>query len=305
MIRIGSAGWSYPDWDGVVYPAPRPRDFDPLACLAAFLDCVEINSSFYRIPAPSAAASWAERVAGRAGFLFTAKLWRGFTHDAAPGSAEEAGAAERAFRDAMRPLREAGLLGAVLIQFPYSFHNAAHNRARLAEILERFADFPLVVEVRHASWLRGEFLGFLRERGAGFCNIDQPAVSANIPPTAHVTGAPAYVRLHGRNAEAWFDEGAGRDRRYDYLYTTEELASWSERIRVLAASAADVFIIANNHYRGQGVANALELRALVEDRTVDAPPGILAAYPHLASRARAAPHSPQTPPPAQGILPLR
>lgn len=305
LIRIGSAGWSYPDWDGIVYPSRRSRDFDPLACLAAFLDCVEINASFYRIPNPGSAASWAERTAPFERFLFTAKLWRGFTHEAL-GPGDEAREAERAFREALQPLRDAGKLGALLVQFPYSFHDTPESRTRLGEILGRFADFPVVVEVRHSSWLKEEFTSYLREQGVAFCNVDQPALSSNIPPTAHVTAPTAYVRLHGRNAGAWFEEGAGRDRRYDYLYSAEELAGWAGRITSLAATAKDVIVIANNHYRGQGVANALELRSMIEGTKVQGPPGILDAFPRLRDRVEAGPAPvPRTRTSAQGFLPFR
>jgi len=308
MIRIGSAGWSYPDFEGIVYPRTPQRGFDPLAFLAGFLDLVEINASFYRIPHPRATSSWAERVSGNHRFLFTAKLWRGFTHETAALTPEIAASAEHEFREAMRPLVERSLLGAVLVQFPYSFHNTAVNRARLSEIIDRFSDMPLAVEIRHASWLEAAYIDFLRERGIAFCNVDQPAVSSNIPPTAHVTAGFAYARLHGRNQEDWFEEGAGRDRRYDYLYSAEELSGWVVRIADMAAGAKDVFIVANNHYRGQGVANAVELKASVEKIVAEAPADLIATYPRLARCARpthpSTSESGRTIPPSQGILPL-
>jgi uncharacterized protein YecE (DUF72 family) len=302
LIRVGSAGWSYPDWDGLVYPARSGKGFDPLAYLARFVDCIEINSTFYRIPQPSAAASWAERIADRADFRFTAKLWRGFTHE--PILPEEARSAESSFRSAMEPLRSAGKLSAILIQFPYSVHDTLENRDRLAEILDRFSDFPLVVEVRHASWMKDDYLAWLKERSVGFCNVDQPAISANIGPTDHVTAPVAYVRLHGRNVEAWFDDGAGRDRRYDYLYTAEELAPWVDRI-ISMSLATDVFVIANNHYRGQGVANAVEIKSLLMGANVAAPRALLETYPRLKSRATGVEtERGRRRSPAQGVLPL-
>jgi uncharacterized protein YecE (DUF72 family) len=303
LIRFGSAGWSYPDWEGIVYPAPRARGFDALAYLASFVDCIEVNVSFYRIPRKESAASWAERVGGKEGFLFTVKLWQGFTHEAQQ-TADDARRSERAFRDLLAPLRAAGLLGAVLVQFPYSFHNTRESRERLRSLLDRFEDLPIVVEVRHASWMKEDFLAYLRERGAAFCNIDQPSISRNIPITGHVTSRIAYVRLHGRNAAAWFEEGAGRDRRYDYLYAAEELADWAGRIGDLATGAEDVFIIANNHYRGQGVANILELKAMVAGRAVDAPASLVEAYPHLGEKVRPVAPARRGKKPAQGALPF-
>jgi uncharacterized protein YecE (DUF72 family) len=304
LIRIGSAGWSYPDWSGVVYPAGSPRGFDPLAFLASFVDCIEVNSTFYRIPDPAAAESWAKRVPDPERFRFTAKLWRGFTHEGEAMSASEATSSEAAFRVAMGPLKAAGLLGAVLVQFPYSFHDTPVSRKRLAEILDRFADLPLVVEVRHSSWLKDEVFAWLRERGAGFCNVDQPEISANIPPTAHVTSPVGYVRFHGRNRETWFAQEPGADR-YNYLYSAEELAPWADRIRSVAASADDVFVIANNHYGGKAVANALELKSMIEGREVEAPGVLLRAFPTLAAHARPAGDPVSDPLPEQGDLPFQ
>src|SRR5919109_731050 len=89
-IRIGPAGWSYPDWEGQVYPKPKPRGFDPLAYLAQYFDTIEINSTFYRIPAATMTRSWATRVSDHPTFRFTGKLWQGCTHEG-PASAEDRG----------------------------------------------------------------------------------------------------------------------------------------------------------------------------------------------------------------------
>jgi len=286
LIRIGSAGWSYPDWEGVVYPRRTGHRFDPLAYLAEFVDCIEINSTFYRIPAPSSATGWAQRVSVNPDFRFTVKLWRGFTHGPTLPRGDLL-VAEEEFRACVEPLRAAGRLGAVLVQYPYSFHNTQESRRKLRELLDRLEGLPLAVEIRHDSWLVDDFLEMLRERGTAFCNIDQPRVSRNVPATAHVTAEVGYARLHGRNAETWFQEGAGRNRRYDYLYSEEELLGWKDLVSGMAG-AREIFVIANNHYRGQALANALELKSLIEERRVTAPAELLSAFPALAKRARAA-----------------
>lgn len=305
MIRFGSAGWSYADWEGVVYPEGGGRRFDALAWLARFVDCIEVNATFYRIPPERTAASWAERLASREGFRLTVKLWQGFTHGRHSLSAAEMRDAEKAFRSLLRPLRQVDLLGAVLVQYPYSFHNTGENRERLRDLVSRFQDLPLALEVRHTSWMQDEFLGWLRENGVAFCNIDQPDLSSNIPPTRHVTSGLAYVRLHGRNADAWFSRDAGRDRRYDYLYSEEELAGWAERIEGLAGDADELFVIANNHFRGQGMVNILELKAILEDGKVPAPGPLLRTYPRLGRRATPVePDSGIPRDPAQGALPF-
>lgn len=97
------------------------------------------------------------------------------------------------------------------------------------------------------------------------------------------TARVGYVRVHGRNDRDRFREDAGRDERYDYLCTADELAPWAARVRTLAADPAteDVFVVTNNHSRGKAVANALMLRSIAEGRPVPAPPTLVAAYPDL------------------------
>lgn len=296
MIRVGTAGWDYPDWNGVVYPMPRPRAFDPLVMLSEVFDVIEVNATFYRTPPPTAADSWVRRTASRPGFRFTVKLPRAFTHARAlEGDPREAdvdeGASlddeERRFRAAIAPLVEAGRLGAVLVQFPQSFHAAETERRILGEILDRFAGLPLVVEFRHAGWGSAETAELLRARGAGFCNIDQPRLGSTLRPTRLVTSRVAYVRLHGRNAADWFREGAGRDRRYDYLYTEKELSPWIDAVRSIAEEGADTYVITNNHFRGKAAVNALQIKAALEGGLVKVPDPLLAFYPELSRIARA------------------
>src|SRR5947209_8250655 len=108
MLRIGPAGWSYKDWNGIVYPEPRPRGFDPLAYLSRYFHTIEINTSFYGPPKESTAKKWAASVAGNEKFRFTAKLFQSFTHERKPAPNDE-----QEFKDGFAPLIEAGRLGAV------------------------------------------------------------------------------------------------------------------------------------------------------------------------------------------------
>jgi len=283
MIRVGIAGWSYDDWDGIVYPASRPARFDRLAYLSEFFDTIEINSSFYRIPDPKTVTSWARRVSGRPDFRFTAKLHQGFTHK----RSELQAADEAAFKRAMDPLAAAGILGAVLVQFPYSFRPGPGSGGTLEAIVEAFRAYPLVVEVRHQAWATDTFFEYLRGRGVGFCNLDQPPVARSLGPTETATSKVGYVRLHGRNAANWFRKDAQPWERYDYVYAEAELTSWAGPIRRLAEQTADVFIIANNHYRGKGPLAALTLLALLRGEKVSAPAELVAAYPQIAPRTHA------------------
>jgi len=297
MIRIGVAGWDYTDWGGVVYPAPRPRRFDPIRFLSGYFDLIEINVSFYRQPDPVQARSWTGRAVA-AGACFSAKLYRGLTHagtQAAPQAGPDARPIEEMaarYREGIEPLREAGILRAVLMQFPQSFHDREMSRSRLARLCEHLEGLPLVAEFRHESWGGEAALGFLRGLKIGFCNIDQPALSATLPPTAHVTSPLAYVRLHGRNAANWFRDGVPAAARYDYFYSSAELEPWVERVRSLARRAEEVLIIANNHYRGKGPANALMLKAALTGGRVRAPASLAAAYPGLGAVAVPDPSGP-------------
>lgn len=277
MIRYGPAGWEYDDWAGIVYPAPAPRGFDRLGYLARLFDTVEVNSSFYRPYPAEIADRWCDRVGDVPGFRFGAKVWRRFTHER-----EAYGAAEVAEgRALLDRLQARGRLGAALLQFPWSFRRDAAAEAWLRDLFRALAGLPLVLEVRHASWDAPEVLAALDAAGVGMVNVDQPMFHGSLGPRARVTGPVAYVRVHGRNGRDWFRKGAGRDARYDYLYTARELRPWVERVRAMASSPRipDVYVVTNNHFRGQAVANAKMLEAMTEGRPAAAPPSLLAAYP--------------------------
>jgi len=255
-IYVGPAGWSYADWEGIVYPQPKPRGFRPPSYLAQWFNTIELNNTFYRPPSASMCERWVKDVADRPEFLYTAKLWNRFTHQRDEQWTQQD---VRVFRDGMAPLVDAGRLGALLVQFPWSFHYGQPSKDHLSGLVEELGDLPLVVEVRGSEWVREEPLDFIRSLGIGFCNIDQPTMRGNIPLTAHAFGRVGYLRLHGRNAEAWFAEDAGRDRRYDYLYSPSELDEIEAALGKIAEQVERMFVIANNHYRGQAVATGLEL----------------------------------------------
>ncbi|MBI4559380.1 MAG: DUF72 domain-containing protein [Candidatus Hydrogenedentes bacterium] len=277
-VRVGPAGWSYEDWKGIVYPPAMPARVHPLTYLCQFFDTVEINTTFYRPVNPRHSTSWVQRVSGNANFRFTAKLWQRFTHerDTWPSGDEI-----QQVREGLAPLCDSGKLGALLIQFPWSFKRTVENRPWLARVLEEFSQYPLALEIRHASWNRPEVFDGLRERRVAFCNIDQPLFSGSLKPTAEVTSRVGYVRLHGRNADDWFREDAGRDERYDYLYTPEELKAWIEKIERIRALADEVYVITNNHYRGQAVVNAFELRDALGQPAAVVPDSLVERYPQL------------------------
>ncbi len=289
-VLCGPAGWSYADWDGIVYPAPRPPGYRPLDELLALFPVLEVNVSFYRdVPARQVAA-WCERTAGRPDFRWCFKLPRRLSH----GESLPPPAALLAACRPFAPAREAGQLGALLLQFPWSLRASPAARAALAELdrAARDAGWPLVIEVRHAGW----------EPPLGFTPVvpDQPALRGNLEADRALAAAlaaplalrPLYLRLHGRNGAAWFDPAAGRDARYDYLYGEREIAEWARRLRVAASrlpAGTSIFVIMNNHFRGQAVVNALQLQRLWSGQTPALPAGLRRAYPRELDPFPAAP----------------
>src|SRR5947209_3286506 len=239
-LRIGPAGWSYPDWAGIAYPKRRPRAFHEAAYLAEYFDTIEINTSFYQPLRPEHCKQWIAHVSSNPRFQFTAKLWQKFTHESG-ATAED----ERLTRTGLEALHSAGRLGALLLQFPFSFHKTEENDSYLRQLVERFKEFPLVVEVRHATWHDENFYEFLRVNNIAFCNIDQPIIGRSIVPSELATSPLAYVRFHGRRYDQWFnDEPEKRNpARYDYLYSAAELAPWTDRVRKLEKQSSATYVI--------------------------------------------------------------
>ncbi len=186
-------------------------------------------------------------------------------------------------REGFDVLRGAGRLGAVLLQFPFSFHQTPENLTRLKQLLDRFTDYPLVVEVRHASWSHPEFYELLRERAVGVCNIDQPLIGKSMKPDNRITSPTGYFRLHGRRYDTWFSDNPElpRNERYNYLYAGQELVPWADRVRSAAEHTKTTFVVANNHFQGKAVVNALQFIHLLTGGKVDVPDTLRSHYPQL------------------------
>ncbi len=294
-ILIGPAGWAYKDWEGVVYPAALKRQH-PVEYLAQYFDTIEINSSFYGHIKPEVGLFWARKAhALNKRFLFTAKLNKAFTHSPIAMVQPTSARTIQPFADDEK-LAKAGLdsiasrdmLGALLAQFPISFRNTNENRDYLESLIARFADYPLVVEVRHASWNNEGTLRYFAKKRVSFCNIDQPQLGQAMPATEHVTSPISYVRLHGRNYADWFAERdfdvdetnphARRDARYNYLYNTAELREWKQTIDRLAARSRVTFVITNNHFEGKAAVNALQLKYMYSQSRIPVPEPLIAHY---------------------------
>ena len=197
-ILIGTSGYDYPEWKGAFYPADMKRA-DFLAYYATQFNAVELNSTFYNMPTAERLQSFYERSGGR--LKFSVKANRLLTHEI---SARWNDAAKE-FILALDPVFAKGNLCAVLFQFPQSFHYTDENRIYLAKLIAAFKGYPVMIEFRHSEWLRESVFCGLEERGTGLVYCDMPQLK--YLPDGKTEGTPfvgpnAYIRLHGRNADA-------------------------------------------------------------------------------------------------------
>lgn len=277
-IYIGIAGWSYPDWNGIVYTKSKT---DHLEYVSQFVDCIEINSTFYRPPFEKTTKTWLEKTAKRQDFFFTAKLHKSFTHEGRIDTD-----IIKYFHKGFEPFLEEGKLKNLLIQFRYDFDDTEQNRQHLSKIIKAFSDaFNLALEVRHKSWEKPEALKYLEEQKITVCNLDYPTTWNSFNLQHCTVGTGGYFRMHGRNAEKWFSKEAGRDQTYNYYYNDKELAQIKDRIENLAKAYEYLIVIANNHYRGAELSNALELKCLLTGQRQEIPQGLMQTYPNLAKIA--------------------
>ena len=277
-LHCGPCGWSYPHWNGIVYPKLKRRNFHALAELATYFDAVEINTTFYQNVRPEITRLWLRKVSRNPKFLFTAKLGRQFTHERLLALPEI-----EAHKEGLWPLLAAKKLGCVLMQFPWTFRYTQENRDFLIALRRAFHEFPLVAEMRHGSWTHEEALGTLIDYHIGFANIDQAPYTKAMPPASFLTSSIGYVRLHGRNPQDWqreFQRAAKPAAAHDYLYSPEELHEWKPRIEQIQQHSATSFVFANNDVGGKSVVNALQLAQMLGDDRGLASADLIAAFPN-------------------------
>lgn len=255
MILVGTSGFAFDDWAGVFYPA-HLKQGDRFAWYIRHFPSLEVNATYYRIPAPSLFEKW-DRLAP-AGYPFIVKLHGDATH-----KRKDPGDSIRRLVGATASLRSSGKLAGWLAQFPWSFREGEEGRAYLAKIRGLLPkEDPLFVEFRHAGWDAPGTYRLLEEAGIGFCSVDEPALPGLMPPVSRSTNGIGYVRLHGRNAKNWWDPGDGGDR-YDWLYSDRELSEWVERVRELDRREGRTFVFFNNCYAGHAVRGAKRMQELL------------------------------------------
>jgi uncharacterized protein YecE (DUF72 family) len=256
MVLIGTAGFSYADWQGRFYPPALPAR-DRLGFYARTFQVVEVDSTYYRLPQPGTMAAMTAKAGNR--LTFVVKTHQSMTHARNATEADYA-----AFRQGIEPMASAGVLGGVLAQFPFAFVNHQAHRDYLIELKARLGlSVPLITEFRHRTWNVPEAYAWLRKLELCFVNVDEPDLKGLLPPTNEATGPVGYVRFHGRNREKWFKRGAEPWERYDYLYKISELEPWVPRIQYLASHAQHTFVIFNNHWQSQAVTNARQMAELL------------------------------------------
>jgi uncharacterized protein YecE (DUF72 family) len=257
-ILVGTSGYSFPDWVGPFYPRGMKGE-EMLAFYAERFPAVEINTSYYRMPDAKLFERMIERTPEH--FLFMIKGYKGMTHD--PSEWKD-GSICQPFRESLMPLENAGRFSGMLLQFPWAFRNTEENRRHLVELRERLGGVKLFVEFRRDDWNRAPVFEFLRRLDLGWCSVDEPPLPGLLPPEHHVTNGTGYVRLHGRNRDAWWKSGPGADKdRYDYLYSPAELKDWVTKIRNLLSRTDRTFVFFNNCYSGQAADNARIMQELL------------------------------------------
>lgn len=265
MIRIGTSGFSFPDWRGTVYPKGlQPKDAFDYYLNEFRFDCVEINSTYYTLVSAKSFESMEKKTGPD--FEFAVKGYRGVTHDpfdpriAARPGVDAAMEAMDKFMYSVQPLKEKGKLGAVLLQFPVFFAPSEQSKEYILRCKERAGGAPLVVEFRNSAWNKPDSYDFLRKNGLSFCVVDEPKLPRLMPFINEVTAGPAYLRLHGRNKN-WFSAPASE--RYDYMYSDKELGEFLPEIDKMNKLSAKTFVFFNNCHAGSAVKNAMQLRQLL------------------------------------------
>jgi uncharacterized protein YecE (DUF72 family) len=302
-LVVGVASWTDPSMTapGVFYPDAVTRPEARLRYYASRFPLVEVDSTYYAIPARRTAELWVERTP--AGFTFDVKahaLMTGqpsevsrFPHElrealpadlaaksrvyAADLPGELLDEAWRLFLDAITPLRAAGKLGAILMQYPRWFGPTKESAAMIADAHERLQDWPVAVEFRNRNWfgdrLRDRTLALLRRNGFAYVAVDSPpGFESSVPAIAAATSPRlAVVRFHGRNTDTWEAKVSQVSQRFRYLYDETQLREWLPLIRAIAEQTQELHLVFNNCYGNYATTNAIELAGMLVDAGVAAP----------------------------------
>jgi len=264
MIKIGTSGFSFPDWIGTAYPSHITKgDMLPFYERELGFKITEINATYYAIPSQKSFEGMIRKTSPD--FEFTVKAHKSLTHEIRDKRTRKLINNNDAFDHflfAIKPLQKEGRLSAILAQFPYSFHPTKENYDYLLFFKEKTKDIPLVIEFRNFSWHSKNSLSFLKEHGIGYCIVDEPKLRGLMPYNPTITTNLGYFRFHGRNSN-WFK--ASLEERYDYLYTPEELRAFLSDITFIDHYVPATIVMFNNCHAGQAARNALEIMDMLKD----------------------------------------
>jgi uncharacterized protein YecE (DUF72 family) len=244
-IRIGTSGYSFEDWKGNFYPDKIEKG-KMLDYYVRFFPTVEINSTYYRIPHPAVMANIVKKAPDN--FDFMVKVPQSFTHRRTDLDKDI-----DQFRTAMAPMIESGKLSGLLAQFPYSFKFSQDSLDYISICRDAVAPHPLFVEFRHNGWVNRPMYDRLKSEQIGYVCVDEPVLPGLLNPDLFATTDAAYVRLHGRNKDKWWEGGPLR---YDYDYSEEELNEWKAKLLKIKDKVKKIYIYFNNCHLGQASGNA-------------------------------------------------
>ena len=251
---IGTSGYSYEDWVGPFYPSSLKKS-DFVAHYAQEFPVVELNFSYYRQPDPHMIERLIEKTPED--FIFSLKAHRSITHEITGDLKKNIAT----FKEGIRPLTERSKLGAILFQFPYSFHYTPESRHHLYNVCTTFEGLPRAVEFRNRGWQRERVNEQLRSLNICLVSVDEPDLPNLLKPSDTVTSDFGYIRFHGRNKTNWWT--GDNTTRYDYLYGDEELSEWIPRVQSFLEHCNILYIFFNNHNRGRAVVNARMMKGML------------------------------------------
>ncbi len=275
-VLIGMGGWELPSFHRVFYPTKPEKGFRKLEYFSRFFDLVEVNSTFYNTSLSAAQAQhWLKDVDENRKFVFTVKLYRGFTHtfDATQNDA-------LTVHRLLDPLRDVKKFGGLVIQFPSSFNKTSERQVHLVKLRTIFPEDQLFLDLRHVSWNEKSFYQFCRENGFNLINVDLPRLHGHMPLNSLAWDGVAYFRMMGRNTEAW-NHPQSSDR-YLYHYSEEELHDIVQRIK--QASARKAYVVFHNDRQAYSLVNGRQVEhVLYPTKRLTAPANLLVAFPQLKS----------------------
>lgn len=265
MIKIGTSGFSFPDWKGSIYPADIKKDkLLPYYEEELGFNAVELNFTYYTLPSVNAMDTLAKKTSPD--FEFVVKGYKGITHDPfdyrlkeKPGKSKVKEYYEY-FYDSLEPLRKTGKLGGVLLQFPVFFYPSDKNLDYILTARKLMKQDPLILEFRNSKWVEEGTFRFLKENNISYCAVDEPALPRLMPFKNRVTSDIAYIRFHGRNTN-WFNTTT--EERYNYLYSEDELKEFIPEIKDMDNKAKKTYLFFNNCHAGSAATNAKMLRDIL------------------------------------------